>query len=123
MKKYYYIIYTTLATLFPLTSLAQAGTSNLYDRVIDILTNSINLLIVFLFLVATAIFLWGVVKYIGSGGDEAAREEARNLIIWGIIFLAVMIAVWGFVYIVLDFIFGTDQPFDIPDTPDVPQQL
>jgi hypothetical protein len=73
-------------------------------------------------LVATAIFLWGGVRYIAAGGDEEKVKEARSMIIWGIIFLAVMVAVWGFVNIVLDFVFGTEDPFPIPGQGDVPSQ-
>jgi Na+-driven multidrug efflux pump len=119
---YHRIIYLIIAAFFPLIASAQLGGGE-YDRVIEVLTRSLNLAIVFLFLVATVILIWGIVKYIGSGGDEAKREEAHNLIIWGIIFLAVMVAVWGFVYIVLDFIFDRESPVDIPGgTSGVPQQ-
>jgi hypothetical protein len=69
----------------------------------------LNTLIVFLILLATVIFLWGIVKYIMAGGDEEQIADARRLIIWGIIFLGVMIAIWGFVNVLLDFIFGTGQ--------------
>ena len=106
--------------LTPLITLAQGGNS--FDRVIAVLTDSINIIIVFLFLVATVIFLFGVVKYIMAGGDEDKVSEAHNMIIWGIIFLAVMVAVWGFVYVVLDFIFNTGSSVPIPDEGGVPQQ-
>ncbi|OFX79030.1 MAG: hypothetical protein A2071_10900 [Bacteroidetes bacterium GWC1_47_7] len=67
--------------------------------------------------------MWGVVRYISAGGDEEKTKEARQMIIWGVIFLAVMVAVWGFVNIVLDFIFGTEDPFPIPkEGGGVPQQ-
>jgi hypothetical protein len=43
-------------------------------------------------------FLWGVVQYITAGSDEAKRGEARNMMIYGIIALFVMVSVWGLVY-------------------------
>jgi hypothetical protein len=103
----------------PLFAFAQGA----FDTVINTLTDGINLIIVFLFLVATFVFLWGVVRYIAAGGDEDKVGEARNMIIWGIIFLAVMVAVWGFVNIVLDFIFNDENTVPIPDAGSgVPQQ-
>ena len=118
-----YLRFTTLAIslLAPLTALAQLGGGS-FDTVIAVLTDSINIIIVFLFLVATVIFLWGVVKYISAAGEEDKQAEARNMIVWGIIFLAVMVAVWGFVYVVLDFIFGNEGSVPIPDAGGVPQQ-
>ena len=78
------------------------------------LTEILNLIIPLLVLLATVIFIWGIVKYITAGGDEQRLEEAKNLIIWGIIALAVMISVWGFVYILIDAIFGTNSLPGIP---------
>ena len=86
------------------------------------ISSGLNTIIVFLFLVATVIFLWGVVRYISAAGDEEKTKEARSMIIWGIIFLAIMVAVWGFVNIVLDFIFGADTAFPIPGADGVPNQ-
>jgi len=102
--------------------MASAAAAGAFDDVIDLLTIGLNTIIVFLFLVATVIFLFGVVRYISAGGEEDKQAEARNMIMWGIIFLAVMVAVWGFVNIVLDFVFGSEDPFDIRDSLGVPQQ-
>ena len=104
--------------LAPFAALAQGA----FDNTIGTISGGLNTIIIFLFLVATVVFLWGVVRYISAGGDEEKTKEARQMIIWGIIFLAVMVAVWGFVNIVLDFIFGTEDPFDIPGAGDVPKQ-
>ena len=84
------------------------------ENVLLVLTSSLNRIIVFLVLAATAVFLWGVVRYISAGGDEEKTQAARSIIIYGIISLMLMIAVWGFVYIVVDFIFGTETIPKIP---------
>ena len=106
------------AALAPLAVLAQGA----FENAIGTISSGLNTIIIFLFLVATVIFLWGVVRYISAGGDEEKTKEARQMIIWGIIFLAVMVAVWGFVNIVLDFIFNTERSVPIPDEGGVPQQ-
>ena|SRR3989344_7247471 len=114
MKKY---IIPASAFLLPALAFAQTFESTL-SRVIGFL----NQIIPFLVLIATVIFLWGVVRYITAGGDEEKIKEGRNLIIYGIIGLAVMIGVWGFVNIVLTFIFSSSNPIPIPGSTGVPQQ-
>lgn len=55
-----------------------------------------------IFALAFAAFVWGVVKYFFiHGSEENSREEGRNFILWGLIGMAVMFSVWGFVNIML----------------------
>lgn len=84
------------------------------ESVLRTLSGNLNKLIPFLVLVATVVFLFGVVRYIAAGGDENKTQEAKRLIIYGIIGLATIIAVWGLVAIVIDFIFGTKTIPNIP---------
>lgn len=81
------------------------------------LTQVFNLIIPFLVLLATVIFIWGILKYITAGGDEKKLEEAKSVIVWGIIALAVMLTAWGFVKVLVDAIFGTENlpPLPGPD--------
>lgn len=51
----------------------------------------------FLLVLATLVFLWGILKYITAGGDSAKIAEARSYILWGIIGLAVMASVWAII--------------------------
>ena len=87
-----------MTAVSPLVAFAQPN----LGAVQDVLNSIIPLLI----LLATVIFLWNLVRWIVNAGDAEKRKEATQGIIWGIIFLAVMVAVWGFVDIVLDFVFG-----------------
>lgn len=84
------------------------------SRVFGRITQVLNLVIPFLVLLATVIFIWGIVKYITAGGDEQRLKEAKNIIIWGIIALAVMVSVWGLVYVLIDALFGTTKLPGIP---------
>lgn len=111
-------ILTVAGMAAPFFAFAQGS----FENAIGTISAGLNTIIIFLFLVATVIFLWGVVRYISAGGDEEKTKEARQMIIWGIIFLAIMVAVWGFVNIVLDFVFGSEAPFDIPGAGKVPRQ-
>ncbi len=40
-------------------------------------------------------FFWGLAKFIFSGGEE--KDKGRTMMIWGVVALFVMVAVWGLV--------------------------
>ncbi|OHA94715.1 MAG: hypothetical protein A3C62_00100 [Candidatus Zambryskibacteria bacterium RIFCSPHIGHO2_02_FULL_39_16] len=62
-------------------------------------------------------FFWGLAKFIFRvGGDEKAVEEGKNLMIWGVIALFVMISIWGIIAFVYRDI-GFSRPFGIPFLP------
>lgn len=42
-------------------------------------------------------FVWGMVRFIGSAGDEKAVESGKKLMIWGIVIFFVMVSLWGIV--------------------------
>jgi uncharacterized membrane protein YidH (DUF202 family) len=116
LKKYFAIsfIYSGIL-LTPL--LVSAQNFDIGDVLVDV-ADFINASIVFLILLATAVFLWGVVRYISAGGDEDQITEARRFIVWGIILLAVMVAIWGFVALLLNFVF--DDPNAINNNDIIP---
>jgi len=58
------------------------------------IVNNVIILIVGL---SVAYFLWGVAKYILHSDDTKARGEGRNMMIYGIIAIFVMVSMWGFV--------------------------
>jgi hypothetical protein len=59
------------------------------------------------------LLLYGIVRYVGAGDDESKVEEGRRLIFYGIIGLAILVTVWAFVNIVIDFFFS-GRDFNIP---------
>lgn len=64
----------------------------------------LNPVIVLLFVLATIMFLWGVIQYvIGSQGDTNKLEKARSVILWGIIGMFIMASAWGIVRILQNF--------------------
>jgi hypothetical protein len=42
-------------------------------------------------------FIWGLVQFIFASGDEAAKDEGKRKMIWGVIALFVIVSVWGLV--------------------------
>ncbi len=55
----------------------------------------IEILIPIVFALALLFFFWGLAKYLLGGAED--KDQAKNLMIWGIVALFVMAAVWGLV--------------------------
>lgn len=87
----------------PVLALAQGiGGGDLesaFEEILDLINNIIIPLIVG---IAGLYFMWGIIKYITAGDSEESRTAARNMMIWGIIALFVMISVWGLVNILVE---------------------
>ena len=66
----------------------------------------LNPLIVLAFAVAMLVFLWGVFQYVKGAGDQKAREKGRDHILWGIIGLAIMFAVFGIMSVISNTVGG-----------------
>ena len=64
----------------------------------------INPIIVFLFILATLIFVWGIVLYvIGSQGDGNKLKTARDILLWGLVGMFIMSSAWGIVNLFCNF--------------------
>ncbi|HBT81470.1 hypothetical protein A2757_00075 [Candidatus Giovannonibacteria bacterium RIFCSPHIGHO2_01_FULL_48_47] len=90
------------------------------ELIIGRITTLLNSVLPILFLLATVVFLWGVILYITAGGDEEKRKEGRNYIIYGLIGLFVMVAVWGIVNVMIGFFFPGGAPITPPPIPIIP---
>lgn len=79
--------------------------------VMDILSHVVLLLISF----AVIFFLYGVLKYITAGGDAEKMKEYKNMMIYGIVSLFIMVSFWGVVNILRN-------TFDLEDNyvPEIP---
>jgi|SRR3989338_6658004 len=87
---------STLA-LAPMLAFAADDIAGIFSTMTTILNDAV---IPFLFLVATVIFLYGVIMYLTAGGDEEKASNGKKYIIWGIIALFAMVAIWGLVWAV-----------------------
>jgi len=79
-------------TLSPLFALATT-----FQDVINTTKGVVTALVPLLMAIVVVIFIIGVIKYITAGGDEAKRTEGRNYMIYGVVGLFVIVAVWGLV--------------------------
>ncbi|MBI5147679.1 MAG: hypothetical protein HZA37_00790 [Parcubacteria group bacterium] len=70
------------------------------EELITTLEDIVKAVIPLLMLIATVVFLWGIIGYIMAAGDEEKVKEARSHILYGLIGLFVMVSVWGLVNII-----------------------
>lgn len=97
-----------VASVLPLIASAQTT----LDRILTNIRTTATFIIGLLFIIATLVFLWGLVQFIASAGDEAKRKTSKGLMTWGILGLAVMAAAWGITQVLVDyFLVPAEGPF------------
>lgn len=65
---------------------------------------TINLIIGIMFALVTVFFFWGIIQYVGAGGEDEKIKTGRRHMIWGIIGMAIMSSAWGIVRIISEYI-------------------
>ncbi len=102
-----------LLAVAPLTSYAafnycdpRGGLYNILCKIHEILSAVLPVLVA----LGVVYFVWGVITYVIAGDDEA-KTKGRDRIIFGIIGLAVIVSVWGLVYLLTD---TFDTRYDAP---------
>ena len=83
----------TLATLTALVP-AVAGAVTFLDT-LNLVNTVLNAAIPMLITLALIYFFWGLISYIGSGDEN--KEKARDIMIYGILSLFVMVSIWGII--------------------------
>ncbi len=94
-----------------------------FSEVVCIFVDILLLLVPLLVGIALLVFFWGIVKFIKSAGSETARDDAKNIMFWGIIALFVMVSIWGIVQFFFQDFFGFSvgiHVFGIPQLPFFP---
>lgn len=82
-----------VAAFAPLFAYAQ-DLSNI-ETLVGSIGNIIDLLIPIVFALAMLFFFWGLAMYIF--GKEHDKDQAKKTMVWGVVALFVMAAVWGLV--------------------------
>ena len=117
MKKKLIVLAGLLTGFAPVVALAQvqvigntcsnvAATVGTIEGALCRIGNILNLIIPVLITLGVVYFIWGVITYVISS-DEEAKKSGRNRMIYGVIGLAVIVAVWGLVNL-LTRTFGVD---------------
>ncbi|GEM_PF-1513663 len=69
-------------------------------------------------------FVWGMVKFIGSAGNEESVKSGKQFMIWSIVIFFVVLSFWGMVTFLMDAfgfkdpITGDGRAFGVPQLPD-----
>lgn len=97
MKKV--VLLTGALSLTPFVAFAQVAAPNLgfFTQFLNAIQNLVNLAVPLVIGIAVLLFLWGLATYILNQDDEEKRKGARSLMIWGVIIIFVMVALWGLV--------------------------
>lgn len=85
--------------------------------------DAVNQVISFIYIIipivaslALFVFFKGLAGFILKAGDTSSHKEGRNLMLWGLVGLFIMVSLWG----ILRFIyndFGFSRPFGVPTLP------
>ncbi len=70
------------------------------SKINEILTNAqdtLNIILRILMTLAVVIFIWGIVRMIAAAGNATAIKQAKGILLWGIIGIAVMASMTGIV--------------------------
>jgi len=95
-----------VAGSLPSDNLTDAGDNNGEITSIQGLLSRINALLntIVPFIVGLAVFviIWGVFQYVTRAGDEEKRAEAKLFVVWGVVFVFIMVSIWGLVNILVN---------------------
>lgn len=70
--------------------------------ILTILADLINLATPIVVALALLYFFWGLATYILNASNEEKKKDGRNIMIWGILALFIMVSVWGIINVVRD---------------------
>ena len=90
-------LFTGLLYFLPLLTFAATAQPTNFEGLIDIFINLITATIPVIISLALLYFFWGLAQFILNTGGGKEQEEAKNVMLWGIIALFVMVSVWGLV--------------------------
>jgi type VI protein secretion system component VasK len=79
---------------------------SLLDRINEFILNPV---IVLMFAVALIVFFWGLVEFIAKAGNEEGRSIGKRNMMWGIVGIFIMVAVYGIIKLILS-TFGIGPP-------------
>ena len=117
MKKLFALV---LPFLVPTLAFAQVDTSiSSFDDILLFVSRIINSLIPIIISLAVLVFIWGVFRYVVSPNEED-KARGKQVMIWGIVGIFVMVSVWGLVNII-EATLGLDSDRYRGNFPEVPE--
>lgn len=82
-------------------NVTSAAAGNIDELIVNINTYIINPFIGFLFVLATVLFLYGLVRYYIAGSPEDRQVGQRHMM-WGLMGMFIMISVFGIMKLIIN---------------------
>ena len=111
-----------LATLgaFSMPFIASAQGNGDLTSFVLVMGNIVNLLVPLVSTLAIVFFFYGLAKYVLNAGDEEKKAEGKNIMIWGVLAMFVLVTIWGIIGFLQKTAGNTQGPSNINvDLPDV----
>lgn len=86
-----------LALALPVVLHAQDTFASLVDRVINIMTLLIPLILV----IGVLIFIWNATKLTFGAGENEVRTKGKRALFWGVVVLFMFVSIWGIIQLVV----------------------
>lgn len=100
----------------PMFAHAQTGTT--IFSVVNLIETLVARLVPIAIAAALLFFIWGLAVFIKNSGSDEGREEGKQKMIWGIVALFIIVAVWGIVWFVANtFRINPEMRAPVPDIP------
>ena len=99
----------------PMIAFAALDTNRGLGKALLVISDTISYILPIIVALALLYFFWGLAKYIINSGDEEKKSEGRNIMIWGIITLFIMVSVWGLVNLLVDTFSLSEGSLKVPD--------
>jgi hypothetical protein len=90
------------ALLLALPLAASAQTLQPLANLIGAIARLVGALVPILITLALVVFFWGLVRYLWGSGGKTDHAAGKQMMLWGIISLFVMVSVWGIVRLAQD---------------------
>lgn len=85
---------TILLWTLPLAAAAQGGLGQV-QTIAQTIRQILNIVIYIMLALLFIYFIWGVIQYVSAGGDEEKLKSGKQHMLWGVIGIAVVGAVYG----------------------------
>ncbi len=84
-------------SVFALPFVASAQQLNNVETLFRSVGRIVDLLLPLVVALALLFFFWGLAKFVLAAGDEVDAKKGKDMMIWGVVALFIMISVWGLV--------------------------
>jgi hypothetical protein len=88
-------IYILIASMLLLPVITLAAPFDGVKGLLQTFLGMLNSLIPLIFGLALIYFFWGTAQFVLHSGEQKARDEGKQKMLWGIIAIFVFVSIWG----------------------------